>query len=487
MSFELFHPNSNENRSVGFIHDTRPKDNDYNLLPKLTFEHSTSFIIAPTLQAYKRSLLIKLLYCFVLFLLFIFERTFHHTLQNQELSLIFDLQTFWFGRGNSAFVKGFFFYYYMGRMGEFHISFLLMTHAFVTLYVGVDAMIALKTVTVSMICVFFLSMLSFLNGETRPYWENSKIKAFYCDGTYSDPGLITFLYLFLIVYCYRCFGQKEEELLATAPFDSSIEEEDNSGFNERQKKWLNRTFLVISLIIYGFVLFLRFLTGLEYLSNYFLSFILFAIIYGLILTTDNYIEDLIKQTTILKLYAKQKIFNWLIFLLVIEGLACVIYYQTDYNVDLLNIQNFFKCQSHNRHKVDTQRLYDEVIGKKETFESTSVVFAVAGLFFGASQTFRTISSINWYKGPFKMRILRVIIANLAMIPSWVLVIFQQDVINYSSSHFIGLSKFMLDCVHYFLLYYGLFGVLPVYIYLCLGLAFMDLKFSMVLTQGMMKI
>ena len=109
MSFELFHPNSNENRSVGFIHDTRPKDNDYNLLPKLTFEHSTSFIIAPTLQAYKRSLLIKLLYCFVLFLLFIFERTFHHTLQNQELSLIFDLQTFWFGRGNSAFVKGFFF------------------------------------------------------------------------------------------------------------------------------------------------------------------------------------------------------------------------------------------------------------------------------------------------------------------------------------------------------------------------------------------
>ena len=481
MQFELFQ--TQKKKTVGFIHDTRPKDDDFNLLQKLTFERSTSFIIAPTLEIYKKNLLIKLMYSFILFLLFIFERTFHQTIQAQELNLILNLQKLWFGNKLLSQVEGSFFYFFFGKIGEFHFSFLLMTHFIVTLYVAVDAMIALKTMTVTIFSVFTLSMFSFLNAEARPYWTSSKIKAFYCDATYSDPGVVTFLFLFLIVYCYRCFGQKEEELLATAPFDTSFDEDESVGiFNEKQKLWLNRAFLGVSLLIFGFALFLRFLIGLEYLTNYFLSFIIFAIIYGLVLTTDSFIEDVIKQTTILKLYAKQKVFNWLVFVFILQCIAFVVYQQTDYKTELLYFQNYFKCQSHNNQQVQTQKLYYEVLGKKETFQATSVVFALIGLVFGASQTFRAITSINWYKGPLKLRLLRALIANLAMVPSWFLIIFQQEIVNTASDHFMGLSNFMIDSIHYFLLYYGLFGVIPVYIYLYFGITFMDLRFSMVISH-----
>lgn len=481
MKFELFLPRKFQKRE-GFVHENFSRDFDFKMLQPLTLEHSLSISLSPNIQVYKRSLLIKLIFGFVLFLCFILERSFQYTLKKRELSLIVEIQELWFGENAILSISGGGFFYLVGKIGEFHVFFLLMTHLIATLYVGVDAMIALKTVTVSLMSVFLLAMLSFINGEPRPFWMNSHIKAFYCDASYSDPGIVTFLFLFLILYCYRCFSQKGEELLATMPLERSFDEEDSPGFLERQKKWFNVIFLVITLTTYFSILFIRFLIGLEFLTNYFLSFILFCVIYSIVVSTDSFLEEQIKQSTILKLYAKRKIFIWLIFFFVIEGLACIFYRQASEPMKLLFIQNYFGCQRHYHQEVATHKLFQDVIGKKETFQATAVLFALTGLFFGAAHTFRTISSINWYKGPFKLRFFRALIANIAILPSWALITFQEDLIAYSAENFLGISNLLLDSVHYFLLYYGIFGIIPVYIYLSCGLAFVDLRFSMVLTH-----
>lgn len=482
MNFEVNFP-KNKNKieqTVTFI-DNEPFIENNDISRNLSFERSTGFIITPTLLAYKKSLMIKLIFGFILFLCFIFERIFYSIFQLQETYLILKLQDAWFGSKTPDDVSPF--YYYIGKLGEFHVLFLLMTHYLVTLYVAIDAIIALKIIYISIISIFILSVFSFINTEARPYWIDLNVKAFFCDRTYSDPGIFTFLILFLIIYSYRCFSQKEEELLATTPFGFENSFSDFGGmedFFEKQKKWINRFFLVVSLMIFLFILFMRFLIGLEFLINYFLSFLLFSLIYAFVLSADSFIEDLIKQSTILKLYAKRMVFLWLIYLLLIEGLAWVLYSQSNQTYDIYYIQNYYRCKNRNQPHSQHDVLYDEVIGKKETFQVTAIVFALIGLAFGASQTFRTISSMNWYKGSFKIRLIRAIIANLAVIPSWVFITYQDYLINLNSTYILGISNLMMDCLHYFLLYYGLFGVIPVYIYLYFDLAFMDLKFSMVL-------
>lgn len=480
MKFELFLSKSKNapppSKTVAFLQD-KP-NTDKNALFRRALEHSTSFIIAPTLAAYKKSLTKKLILGFFLFLCFIFERIFHQTIQNQEIELIIGLQQAWF----EYFPDSHNFYYYLGMLGDFHIFFLLITHYFITLYVGVDAMIALKIIYTTIISSFFLVMLSFINSEERPYWANSNIKAFFCDRTFSDPGIFSFVYLFLIVYSYQCFNRKEEELLAISPFETSFSEFGEESINEKQKEWIHRVISFFCLICYLFLMFMRFLMGLEYLINYFLSFILFIIIFGLVFNGETFLEDLIKKSTILKLYAKSEIFKWLIYLLLLEGLGCVVYHQTDYKKDLYYIQNFFTCKTQSSVIQEGYFKYDEILGKKETFQETSLIFALIGLLFGAAQTFRAISSMNWYKGPWKFRFLRILIVNLAMIPSWILINYQEDLINLSFLKLLGLSNFMIDCFHYFLLYYGLFGFIPVYIYLYYGWVFVDLKLSLVLTH-----
>lgn len=481
MKFELFLPKKFEktNKTIKFLNEPNLIKQE-SLTRKIPFERSASVIMAPTLAAYKKSLLKKLIFGFFLFLSFILERIFHQAIQDEEIFLILKIQKIWFGKTSNIDDFNTFIYFLIGKLGEFRILFLLLTHFWITLYVGVDALIAMKIIYTSTLSIFILSLLSFVNSEERPYWTDSNIKAFYCDRTYSDPGIITFLGLFLIIYCYQCFNRKEEELLAISPFETSFSDSDEEGIiNEKQKEWINRSLLILSFFLYLFILFMRFLMGLEYLINYFLSFIIFMIIYGLVISAEGFFETLIKQLTILKLYAKSQVFKWLIFLLIIEGLAWVIYNQTDYKLNTFYIQNYYSCVNNNTDVYPANYSFDEVLGKYETFQTTAIVFALIGLAFGASQTFRTISSMNWYKGPIKIRFLRIIIANIAIIPSWILITYQEDLV---SLKLMGISNFMVDSLHYFILYYGLFGFIPVYIYLYYGWAFVDLKFSLVMTH-----
>lgn len=134
----------------------------------------------------------------------------------------------------------------------------------------------------------------------------------------------------------------------------------------------------------------------------------------------------------------------------------------------------------NVHNLRKEARIDELFHNLTNFLNTSCIFALIGLIFGASQTFRTITNINWYKGPLKHRILRTLIANLAMIPSWILLYYQEYFEETHIYKLFGINRFLVCCIHYFFLYYVLFGLIPCFVYLKLGLTFMDLRLSTLL-------
>ena len=65
---------------------------------------------------------------------------------------------------------------------------------------------------------------------------------------------------------------------------------------------------------------------------------------------------------------------------------------------------------------------------------------------------------EWSKGTASKRIIRALIGNILIIPSWIFVIYFEKG-NWVKD--IGLNEFIIDSVHYFILYFWLFGLMPV--------------------------
>lgn len=65
---------------------------------------------------------------------------------------------------------------------------------------------------------------------------------------------------------------------------------------------------------------------------------------------------------------------------------------------------------------------------------------------------------EWCKGSLTKRVIRAAIANILIIPSWIFAIFIE---KGSWVKDIGLNEFIVDSVHYFILYIWLFGFMPV--------------------------
>lgn len=86
------------------------------------------------------------------------------------------------------------------------------------------------------------------------------------------------------------------------------------------------------------------------------------------------------------------------------------------------------------------------------------MFGWIGAVFGISAAFRGINNIEWGAGSTKNRILRAVLANLSILPSWIFVLFIQDAGTWIKD--IGLNDFIVDSIHYFFLYLWIFGYLP---------------------------
>ena len=85
-----------------------------------------------------------------------------------------------------------------------------------------------------------------------------------------------------------------------------------------------------------------------------------------------------------------------------------------------------------------------------------------GAAFGVGVCFRSIKNLKWAGGNQKNRILRILITNLMIIPSWIFIIFVQNVGTWVTS--IGLNIYLVNAVHFLILYLWIFGYMPILVF-----------------------
>jgi hypothetical protein len=100
------------------------------------------------------------------------------------------------------------------------------------------------------------------------------------------------------------------------------------------------------------------------------------------------------------------------------------------------------------------------VGPWFNFLQTASLFGWIGAVFGISFCFNKMGNQDWCKGSKPRRILRIAIANILIIPSWIFAIYLE---GGSWIKDIGLNEFIVDAVHYFILYFWLFGLMPVFL------------------------
>ena len=80
---------------------------------------------------------------------------------------------------------------------------------------------------------------------------------------------------------------------------------------------------------------------------------------------------------------------------------------------------------------------------------------------GAQFCFNMVPNINWYKGNMKKRLTRALIINLCFVPSWVLVCFQNQILETEGARSAGFSNYAIDVVHFVILFFFLYGIMPI--------------------------
>ena len=297
------------------------------------------------LRHYQRRLSITIVVVMIFLGILILERIFHKLLLENETNLLISFQesqTMGIDRNGPTN----YFYTFIGLIGEFHVCFLIQTHIFVTIYVSFDAFVALKTLFLQFLGCYIISIFSMFYGTPRPFWVDPNIRSYFCDATFVTPGEFQFQSLFLIFYVFKSFKELEDEVVLVDP-DADAEPRDSvvSGSyamadNVISKKVL-RTFMVLCLMFLGLIFFFRYAQGLSFLHSYVVGMVYFFYLVGLVIFGDQILSDMIKQTTIMKNYARGRIFFWLAFLILAEAFAILV--REDYDnsgISLEWIENY---------------------------------------------------------------------------------------------------------------------------------------------------
>lgn len=101
--------------------------------------------------------------------------------------------------------------------------------------------------------------------------------------------------------------------------------------------------------------------------------------------------------------------------------------------------------------------------------STLFYYYFIGGFFGVFNSVVRMKKVNFFGGSFKHKILRAIISNILLIPSWLIQIYLHDIISGNIASSIIINEFFFVMVHFFLVFYIQFGIVPYFIMKPLGL------------------
>jgi len=162
--------------------------------------------------------------------------------------------------------------------------------------------------------------------------------------------------------------------------------------------------------------------------------------------------------------SKRYSFYWLIYLSLAELLLYIVYSTLDEFAETAWIRNFLNCDEYQQVTPGSLK-YNEIVGGWYVFLQSATILAWIGGVFGISRCFRTIKSLEWYRGPLKQRLIRILVANLMMIPSWLFITLVEGQENDQTLiRRLGINDFIVDAFHFFVLYIWLFGYMPILVF-----------------------
>lgn len=191
--------------------------------------------------------------------------------------------------------------------------------------------------------------MQFAYQNPRPYWTDSQITTFYCDGSFVVPDDFFFTLLFLnsyMIYCYEQTNLINVELFDFPNSESSAENESRlNTFTSKRKKI--KIYKILSWTIISMVMFFRYVTGLIYLDSVFITFIYFLFYYEILLFMENYYDQFIRSSVLEVISAKKMLFFWMIILILLQFLALIIYLISEKFVLLDWAQNYVRNKCFN--------------------------------------------------------------------------------------------------------------------------------------------
>lgn len=284
------------------------------------------------LKILKKRLLIILLMISIILLIIIFERVLAAPVFEIENDFIAILQE-GFGINDRNQDNGFL--YVIGVIGCYRFFLLIIVQIYLFIYFYIDSLIAIKIMIGHFFGLYIIYLLQMTYAVPRPFWDDQRIVAFYCDGSFVLPDDLTFSPVFMIFYGFHCY---ENRIHANVSFMRGASVTENPLDNREVKKL--RIMKILLWLLFSFIIIIRYLIGLIYLDSIFMTFLYAIIFYIIFVFGESYFDSLIRRSVVENDSSKRLLFYWLVILILLQCLAVILYLSTDSHVDIEYIQNF---------------------------------------------------------------------------------------------------------------------------------------------------
>lgn len=349
----------NSNSSAPIIQDTRHIHSSLFKKKASAFSHENKK--KEKLKKIKKSIQWYLVSISIICLIIVVERVIYKFITDAENSAIINLQASLNIVQTNGDPPGF--YQFIAYLSDIRYFFLMNTHIYVVLYFGIDSFLATKIMLMHYLGLFICYFLQILYKNPRPFWVDSRIVSYSCDGDFLLPNDFFFSYMFIFLYIFYNFRRKKTET-STESFMKTIaeiKEEDISFFHNRNAEsdssenendqtedvWLNRIkpklmllFKFSVVIVFLLLVFFRYAIGVLYFEAVFMSVIYCMLYYMFVIFLDGYLEDFIKRSTIIVNESKRYMFRWLIIVILIECLSFILFMSSSQYSDITWINNY---------------------------------------------------------------------------------------------------------------------------------------------------
>ena len=154
------------------------------------------------LKKIKKSILFYLISISMFCLIIVVDRVINKFITDKENIAIKALQESLNINYNNQNPPGF--YQFIAALSDIRYFFLLNTHIYIVLYFGFDSFLATKIMLMHYFGLFLCYFLQILYRNPRPFWVDSGISSYSCDGDFLLPNDFFFSYMFLFLYIFFC-------------------------------------------------------------------------------------------------------------------------------------------------------------------------------------------------------------------------------------------------------------------------------------------